>query len=221
VGEILYFRSWVDVANFALGQLSQGSIASLNDGTQQAAVCKQHLPAAIASVVGVYNWRCLTGRLQLAQSSITPAFGYGYAYVLPGDFERHVKVFAMASPLPTFVSGGGTLDVSDESGYRSGEYPWSIEDGYLLTNAAYAYLVYVKTPPDAVGTLPKTFATAIGAELAVIMSVPFASDPELKAEVAKLSQAAMDAAIKADASLDRNQVGPAQRGWAYTDQLRR
>lgn len=111
----------VKICSNALLRLGSKPIADLNEATPMAQVAANLYPAVRDSVLRMHPWNCAMKRAQLAQESVSPPFGYTYAYALPSDFLRAWVV--------------------TDDGIHPIEY--AVERRSLLTDSGTVYLQYV------------------------------------------------------------------------------
>ena len=83
--------SEVDICNEALQELGAESISSLS-GSGNAVLCNQFYPNARDMVLESHNWTFRRERVELAQLTTTPEFGYDYSYQLPADFLLDIQL---------------------------------------------------------------------------------------------------------------------------------
>lgn len=115
--------SKVAIANFALaGELGKDQITALTDSLKSAELVNLLFDSTAQEVMTLGAFSSATFRQTLAQDATAPDWGFTYRYNLPND--------------PLFL---GLLFVNE---IRSGDYPHSIEDGYLLTDEATAKIAY-------------------------------------------------------------------------------
>ena len=84
--------SLVEIANLALGEVSENNITSLDDETTPAQTAKRFIYQSIREVLAAGKWKCARESVVLAQSGTSPEFGWQYAYQLPADFIRVVRL---------------------------------------------------------------------------------------------------------------------------------
>lgn len=85
--------SQVGIANVALQRIgARGSIASLSENSPNAVKVNIAWDLLFQEVLSERDWKFAKLRVQLVQSALTPVYGYQYAYALPGDFLRIVKI---------------------------------------------------------------------------------------------------------------------------------
>ena len=84
--------STVDICNRALNQLGATTILSLTEDSKNARLCNSRYTQVRDAVFRSHPWNCLQERLELAQSTTTPAWGYSFKYDLPGDCLRLLRI---------------------------------------------------------------------------------------------------------------------------------
>ena len=84
--------STVDICNGALNQLGATTILSLTEDSKNARLCNSRYTQVRDAVFRSHPWNCLQQRVELAQSTITPAWGYSFKYDLPGDCLRLLRI---------------------------------------------------------------------------------------------------------------------------------
>ena len=122
--------SIVDIANNALNILGASTISSLTEDTKNARICNQRFENVRNRVFRSHPWNCLIKRVQLAQNSTAPVIEYTYAYALPSDFLRVLKIH------------NGTTDSV------ASDMPYKVEGKNIITDEATVYLVYVSKDTD-------------------------------------------------------------------------
>ena len=122
--------SIVDIANNALNILGASTISSLTEDTKNARICNQRFENVRNRVFRSHPWNCLIKRVQLAQNSTAPVIEYTYAYALPSDFLRCLK-----------IHNGTTDSVASNLDFK-------VEGKNIVTDEATVYLVYVAKDTD-------------------------------------------------------------------------
>lgn len=150
----------VKICSNALLRLGKPPINSLTDGTQGALVAANLYPTVRDSVLRSHPWNCASKRAVLSPSVTAPAFGYAYAFPLPGDFMR-------------------AWHVSDNGGESPLEY--AIEGRELLTDSGTVYLQYIFRNEDP-ATWDSLLVEAIEVSLAAAMAIPLTTDAAKKQE---------------------------------------
>ena len=84
--------SSVLICNSALGMIGAQSIASLDEKTDRARLCKTLYDQTRRSLLRMHPWNCAIKRTELAASAVAPAFGFAYAFPLPADFLRVIEI---------------------------------------------------------------------------------------------------------------------------------
>ena len=115
--------SVVQICNSALNQLGASSITALTENSKNARICNERYETIRDAVYRSHPWNCLVKRVQLAQDSDTPAWGFTYQYTLPSDCLR-------------------VLQIKD---YNS---DYKIEGRKLLIEESEVYLIYLAMESD-------------------------------------------------------------------------
>ena len=84
--------STVDICNGALNQLGATTILSLTEDSKNARLCNSRFTQVRDGVFRSHPWNCLQKRIELAQDTTAPAWGFSYAYTLPADCLRLLKI---------------------------------------------------------------------------------------------------------------------------------
>jgi len=114
--------SIVSVCNRALSKLGAARIVDLDQDTRQARALSACFDQVRDLVLRSYRWSFALKRVVLSASAETPAFGFGFQYVLPSDFLQIDMVADRFPSAPRQVFVGG----------ETNEY--AIEGGMLLTD---------------------------------------------------------------------------------------
>jgi len=121
--------SKVTIANLALaGELSKDQITALTDNTKAAKLVNLMFDDVAKEVMTLGSWSSATSRQTLAQDATAPDWQYLYRYTLPTN--------------PKFL---GLLKINE---LRPGDYPHSIESGYLLTDESTVKIQYKSWQTD-------------------------------------------------------------------------
>lgn len=140
----------VQICNVALIKIGQPSILSLTEDSLEARSCNLLYNDIRQEVLRSHLWNFAIKRVELAQSTDTPVFGYNYKYALPSDCLRVLR-----------------MDPEGDS------IEFKIEDGYLLTNESQVYIRYVSnvTDPNKFdSSFRETLSTRLAAELAIVVT---------------------------------------------------
>ena len=84
--------STVDICNGALNQLGATTILSLTEDSKNARLCNSRYTQVRDGVFRSHPWNCLQKRVELAQDTATPAWGFKYAFTLPADCLRLLRI---------------------------------------------------------------------------------------------------------------------------------
>ncbi len=82
----------ISICNSALFKIGANQIMALTDGTKEANACSIRYEDCKRAVLRSHPWSCATKRVILSPDTVQPAFGYTYAFQLPADFLRVIKV---------------------------------------------------------------------------------------------------------------------------------
>jgi len=143
--------SVVDMCNSALNLLGASTISALTDDSKNARLCNQRFEPVRDRVFRSHAWNCLHKRVQLAQNSTAPVVEYSFAYALPSDSLRVLK-----------VNNGATDSIKSDIDYK-------IEGKNIVTNEGTVYLVYIAkiTDPNEYDTyLQESISHQLAADLA-------------------------------------------------------
>ena len=122
--------SVVNMCNSALNLIGASTISALTEDTKNARLCNQRYEPVRNRVFRGHNWNCLIKRVELAQNSTAPVVEYTYAYALPSDFLRVMK-----------IHNGTTDSIAADLDYK-------VEGKNIVTNQTTVYLVYVALDED-------------------------------------------------------------------------
>jgi len=122
--------SVVDMCNSALNLLGASTISALTDDSKNARLCNQRYDSVRNRVFRSHAWNCLHKRVQLAQNSTAPVIEYTYAYALPSDCLRVLK-----------VHNGTTDSIASAIDYK-------LEGRNIVTDEGTIYLIYIALDTD-------------------------------------------------------------------------
>ena len=84
--------SIVGICNGALNQLGATTILSLTEDSKNARLCNSRFTQVRDALFRTHPWNCLQKRIQIAADSTAPAWGFTFAYTLPADCLRLLKI---------------------------------------------------------------------------------------------------------------------------------
>lgn len=152
--------SKTEIANMALHRIGAQRIMDINDADSKSArVVRDFFEHTVREVGRLAEWQCLKDHATLGQLSEAPAFGWDYAYALPVNFLRLVKLNG--------VSYRGEPGDDHE-----------IQGRNLLTDAETAEIEFIAYKEDT-GDYDPLFVKAIVAKLAAEIAVPLRQDEGL------------------------------------------
>lgn len=117
----------VALCNRFLTRIGANQIQSLDQNSKEARVCKANFEYLRDDVNSSHAWGFAIKRVELAQSTFTPAYGAAYAYTIPDD-------------LLGFITESNELQGLDA--------PYRIEGDYIVTNSATCKIEYVARITD-------------------------------------------------------------------------
>ena len=136
--------STVEICNGALNQLGATTILSLTEDSKNARLCNSRYTQVRDSVFRSHPWNCLQKRIELAADTTAPAWGFSFAYTLPSDCLRLLRI----------------LDY--DSNYK-------VEGRKILSNTSSMKILYigrVTDPNEYDELLRETLSAALGADIA-------------------------------------------------------
>ena len=136
--------SIVEICNGSLNQLGATTILSLTEDSKNARLCNQRYTQVRDSVFRSHPWNCLQKRVELAADTDAPAWGFSFAYTLPADCLRLLRI----------------LDY--DSNYK-------VEGRKILSNTSTMKILYigrVTDPNEYDELLRETLSAALSADIA-------------------------------------------------------
>ena len=122
--------SVVNICNSALNLIGASTISALTEDTKNARLCNQRYEPVRNRIFRSHNWNCLVKRVELAQNTTAPVMEYSYAYALPSDCLRVLRIY-----------NGTTNSIESDLEYK-------IEGKNVITNQTTVYLVYTSLDTD-------------------------------------------------------------------------
>ena len=136
--------STVDICNGALNQLGATTILSLTEDSKNARLCNSRYTQVRDGLFRTHPWNCLQKRVELAVDTTAPAWGFSYAYTLPADCLRLLRI----------------LDY--DSNYK-------VEGRKILSNTSSMKILYIgriTDPNEYDELLRETLSAALGSDIA-------------------------------------------------------
>ena len=197
----------ITICNLALSEMRAPPIAAIDELSKEAQECARAYPICLKLMLERYDWSFATKVAPLAQLMVNDrASEWQYAYTLPAD---------IAKPLRLLPTNGFRLDMVGGVHFQ----PFVIEDGKLYAQDSAVTLEYSSNDlsEDRMSAL---FMDALIYSIASRMAVPMRDSRELKGELLKQSEAAIQRAWAADQNRQpkrhdalNDEVGSA-RGWS-------
>ena len=136
--------SVVEICNGSLNQLGATTILSLTEDSKNARLCNSRFTQVRDAVFRSHPWNCLQKRVELAADTTATAWGFSYAYTLPADCLRLLRI----------------LDY--DSNYK-------VEGRKILSNTSSMKILYIgriTDPNEYDESLRETLSAALGADIA-------------------------------------------------------
>ena len=163
--------SEIDICNLALARLGdEATVASIDppEGSAQAEQCARFYSIARDTLLEMHDWRFSVKRVMLALSAASDTWEWAYAYAVPANYLRLLKV------LPQTGSAQDDTESFDQM--------VDADDGQvILTNCEEASLIYTTRVTDTTRFSP-LFVDALGWLLASYLAGPIIKGDAGKAE---------------------------------------
>lgn len=193
--------SAVTHANAALSLIGADAVVSSidpSDGSVEAGHCKRFFALARRGLLEKGVWTFAKTRATLALLSTNPSTRWAFAYSLPSDCLRPLRVLTagVTTVFQLYNPNIGVLPNEEDSA------PYEIENGVLLTNEEDATLIYLRDVTDTTTWTP-TFDEAFAMLLASYLCGPIIKGKEGAAAAVEWRKMAFETAA-AGAALDAN-----------------
>lgn len=173
----------IEICNLALGLVGKASIATLDDESPAARLCKALYAPLRDAVLEDAIWTFAKKQYVLDPLATAPLFGYTYAFEVPGEVVR------------VFRCDDGTGD------YRIG---WEKLGRQIISDAAPLYMSAVAKVED-VSLYSANFCIAVATRLAFKAAVPLTENRQLKADLWQEYQTELKNAAGTDGSQGKNE----------------
>lgn len=186
--------SKTDICNNAIGRIGAQRIMDIDDeDSKSARICKNAYEINLRELLRLAQWNFAKDRIQLAELSTPPVFGWAKQFQLPTDFIRLIQF--------------NDIDAwqDDPSDF------FEIEGRKLLTDEDTARIEYIKFVDDP-NQYDALFTKALVVLLASEIAVPIRQDETLAGKLlAEFTQLKLPSARKTDANeKKRRQYDPAR-----------
>lgn len=165
----------VQICNVALAMIGEPAILSLTEDSKPGRACNLIYNDIREAVLRDHHWNFAMERVELAQMTSTPSWGYSYQYQLPSDCLKVVRM--------------------DPEG---NDIKFRIEGRKLLTDESSVYILYVKDVTDPTQFDP-LFREALSNRLAAELAVSITGNLELSDYQRNLYTMKLNAARSVDA----------------------
>ena len=161
----------IDLVNLALARLGQASIASLTEGSEEAAKANAVWEGALLTTLQACRWGFNTTRARLALMEENPeGYAYQYRYAAPAGM---LQPYEIVRPLMVCEA-----------------IPFLFEAGSIYTNEPDAVLVYA-VRDDKVSHMPPSFQDALAWRIAGDMAMALTQRPDMAREAEQMFQKAI------------------------------
>ena len=151
------------IYNGAFGKIGVERITSLSDDSPQRIRADDQYDTALEATLEAFAWPFATKRVELAQDSETPPFGWDYQYPIPADCVRITEVW-------------------DGASNDSDNISWKEEDGFVKTDLEEFYIVYTYLVEDE-SKYSSMFAEAFEFKLGALLAMPLKGSRVLMMEM--------------------------------------
>lgn len=127
------------ICNAAIIAVGEERISDITENNKRAIACNERYDKLRKALLKAHPWNFALERVELAVTATEPEFGYAYAYQLPTDCLRVLRI--------------------------NGDYEYKIEGKLLLTDYSDVKILYIKDVTDP-GLFSDDFAECLGAFLA-------------------------------------------------------
>ena len=150
----------IGICNSALYKVGADPITSLADGSRAANILSNFYNVLRDEVMSQAPWRFALQQVQLSVPTVTPPpFGYNYAFPLPADCLRPLKV---------------------------NDNHWSVIQGNLVCNSPMINLLYIQLQNGNEATWDPLFAETLSLRLAMEIALALVQSAPLQATMEKM-----------------------------------
>jgi len=154
--------SVVQIVNNALVKIGANAILTLTEDSEAARAANLIYEQVRDACIRDHVWNFAVNRVELAQNSVAPAFGFAYQYNVPSDCLRVLQMENM-------------------------DMFYKIESGKLLTDEGTAKILYLARVED-VNLFDAMFVEALSARLAAELSVTLSESNTLYSNMMEMYQ---------------------------------
>jgi hypothetical protein len=211
----------VDICNQALAEIFSASIASMDERSVEAQACTTFYEPTLTEMLEGHPWSFANKRVQLASIVNPRPVEWGFAYSLPTDCAKPLRIvpdFSTITAPPAYYGPWGE--------WPDRGFPWDhglgrfydLQGDTIYANVDAATLDYVSTD---VNRLPALFSRALVLELASRIVAPLKKSRELKGDLIKQAEVAKARAMAEDMNRQpqendasyRSEAERAREGW--------
>jgi len=197
----------VAICNLALGWLGGDLIISLNDPSVEAKLCKANFDLLRDAVIEEREWTFAVKRLEPAQLTDGPLYGWDKAFQIPVEVIRVLQVSRAGS-----VVDGALIEGSFLSATRGGtgtgretRIEWNREEDKIMANNAERIFIRALIRIEDTTKFSPAFDQALAARLSMELAIPITNDRKLQQDMASLYSEKMRLAAATDGLQGRSQ----------------
>ena len=178
--------STVSICNQAIGWVGGNIITSLDDGTDEANLCKINYDNLRNAVLESADWTFAMKRFRVAPLTEVPEYGFSKSFLLDPSILRVISV-------------GTGNEYNDEN-----DIDWVREENHILCNESVIYLRGIVEITDPT-RFSSNFVQALAARLAADLAIPIASSRQLQSDMWALFEKKSGLAMSLDGKQGRSQ----------------
>lgn len=177
--------SVVDICNQALSHIGADAVVSAispPDGSVEAGHCARFYPVARRAAIEAHAWNFAKKRLALSELVTNASHVWGYAYALPADCVRSLRILtseavSLAGVDATSFPFIDNVRLTDALFNEQGSSDFEVEADTLRTHEPTAVLLYLRDIEDS-AKFTSMFTSALGFMLASYLAGPIIKGTE-------------------------------------------
>lgn len=182
----------ISICNVALAEVGADSIASLDEESVGARECRRAFDDAVADLLARSDWGFKTRRLNAAGVPNDRPAEWSYAYAMPADAARVLRV------LPPAEANYPEWGIWSTPAWDAlGAVPFVEAGGTIHCNVADA-VIEVASASAPASDFPPLFRRALEFEIAARIAMPLRRDRALRGDMLQLAELALARAIAED-----------------------
>jgi hypothetical protein len=179
----------INLWNDALNELAAAPVNSVDEASLEAKQCRACYDRVVAEMLEAHDWSFQLARQPLAPLTLDRPGEWLYAYAAPSDIAKALGIVRqlVVDPLVLIYPGADQRPA----------IPYLLDKNTIYTNISPASFAYVSSNVNLAG-MSQRCGRAISLEMAVRMAIPLKKNRELKGDLIKQAQVAMERAIADD-----------------------